>query len=443
MQTEVSPSQAYRIDTINKLKYFAEKNNPKSFRDITRQDIVNFLEGCKKSEIIDPLHKSTGTHENYRVALLRFFRWLYYPEVPDGQRPKPAVMDNIPKIKRKEESIYKPNDMWTEEDDFIFYRYCPSARDRCFHAVARDTGCRRGEILNMKIKDIVAQQFENGHQIARISVNGKTGVRSVRINNSYPRLKDWLSNGHPFPGVPASHIFCGTGKKNTGRRLAPHSINAMYERYQKTWFPKLLKDPLVPEEDKRVIRDMLKKKWNPHNRRHTTATEISKGLKDPVLINKYMGWSQAGKTRLKYQHYFADDSVDAMLTVMDGLMPATLGPTNKKKSLLKAKQCPNCDESNKPESKFCSKCKFILSFDAFNEAVEEKGKAAKEAEQQKKALEDRLRRMEEHLDKTNLEVNTLTQTLTKTLAASLSNAGIHVRMKKNNPKQSAKKIDDE
>ncbi|MDQ3851220.1 MAG: hypothetical protein M3299_00120 [Thermoproteota archaeon] len=56
MQTEVSPSQTYRIGTINKLKYFAEFHHPKSFRDITRQDIIDFLDSLRKPESIDPLH---------------------------------------------------------------------------------------------------------------------------------------------------------------------------------------------------------------------------------------------------------------------------------------------------------------------------------------------------------------------------------------------------
>jgi hypothetical protein len=232
----------------------------------------------------------------------------------------------------------------------------------------------------------VVQQFDNGYQIARIAVNGKTGMRHVRLNNSYPRLKDWLTNGHPYAGNPNAPLFCGTGRKNTGRKIVGNTINAMYERYKKVHFPRLLEDPLVPEEDKRVIRDMLKKPWNPHNRRHTAATEICKRLKDPVLIDNYMGWSHAGNTRQKYQHYFADDSIDAMLTVMDGLVPAQVG--QKKKDLLKPKQCPNCDETNKPESKFCSKCKFVLSFDAFNESIEEKERAAKEAQETKKMLQE-------------------------------------------------------
>jgi hypothetical protein len=71
---------------------------------------------------------------------------------------------------------------------------------------------------------------------------------------------------------------------------------------------------------------------------------------------------------------------------MDGLVPSQLG--QKKKDLLKPKQCPNCDEANKPESKFCSKCRFVLSYDAFNETLEEKSKAASETEEIKKKIEE-------------------------------------------------------
>jgi integrase len=189
--TEVNPSEAYRIDTIFRLKQLAEHYNPKSFKDLTRQDIIDFLDRLRKPEQVDPLHKWIGTYELSRIILLRFFKWLYYPDfVPHTKRPKPSVMENIPRIKRREVSIYKPTDLWTEEDDMLFYKYCPSLRDRCWHAVARDTGCRPAEMLKLKIKDVVVQQLENGYQIARITVNGKTGTRHVRLNNSYPRLKD-------------------------------------------------------------------------------------------------------------------------------------------------------------------------------------------------------------------------------------------------------------
>jgi integrase/recombinase XerD len=386
---ESNPVEQYRVNTIFRLTRLAEYYNPKSFKDMTRQDIIEFLDSLRKPDSVDPLHKWKGNYEITRVVLLRFFRWLYYPNVmPHSKRPKPDVMAGIGKIKRMEESIYKPTDLWTEEDDFIFHKYCPSSRDRCWHAVSRDTGCRPSELLRLKIKDVVAQQLENGYQIARINVNGKTGVRNVRLYNSYPRLKDWLSNGHPYAGNPDTPLFCGIGKKNTGKKLSRHTMHATYAIYKKERFPKLLEDPLVPEEDKRKIRELLKKPWNPYIRIHTAATEISKAVKDPVLIDKIFGWKHSGNTRQKYQHYYAYDGFDAML-VMDGLVlpsaPGTKG--SKAKNLLKPKQCPNCDETNKPESKFCVKCRFVLSFDGFNEAIEEKAKAASETEEIKKKIE--------------------------------------------------------
>ncbi|MFL6482800.1 MAG: hypothetical protein ACJ70R_07725 [Nitrososphaera sp.] len=102
MQTEVNPSERYSIDTTFKLKQLAQLHNPKSFRDMTRQDIVDFLDRLRKPEQGDPLHKWIGSYEVNHIVLLRFFKWLHYPDVvPHNKRPKPAVVENIPKIKRK------------------------------------------------------------------------------------------------------------------------------------------------------------------------------------------------------------------------------------------------------------------------------------------------------------------------------------------------------
>ena len=296
LQVEVGPSESYRIGTIHALKHFAEFHKPKTFAEIQRQDVIDFLDSFRKPESVDPMHKWVGTHGFYRIILMRFFRWLYAPDLPQNKRSRPPIMENVPKLRRKEISVYRPTDLWTEEDDALFFKYCPSARDRCWHAVSRDTGCRPHELLKLKIKDVIVQQLDSGYQIARINVNGKTGTRNVRINNAYPRLKDWLSNGHPIPGNPNAYLFCGFGSKNMGRRLNPHTINTMYEKHKKVAFPKLLDDPLVKEEDKHKIRDLLKKPWNPYVRRHTAATEISKQLKDAVLIDQYLGWSHRQHT---------------------------------------------------------------------------------------------------------------------------------------------------
>jgi integrase len=396
MQTETNTSQSYKGATISKLKKLAEFHNNKAFKDMTRQDILAFLDEIRKPESVDPIHKWIGNYELTRIILLRFFKWLHAGlnrnDIPAKQRPTPDVMLNIPPIRRRKNeqySKYKPTDLWTEEEDAIFYKYCPSARDRCYHAVGRDTGCRVDEMLKIKIKDIVFQQTEEGYQIARLSVNGKTGVQNKRLYNSLPRLKDWLTNGHPYPGNPNAPLFCGLGRKNTGRALARHRIHSIYQYYKKVHFPQLLKDPSVPEEDKRKIRDLLKKPWNPHVRRHTAATEVYKATKDPKLMNQYFGWSENSNMWKRYSHYFNDDSFDAILTVMDGLKPPSnvTNSAGKNKGLLKPRVCPNCLEMNKPENRFCSKCKFVLSFDAYNDAVRSAEEKEKELQQMKESQE--------------------------------------------------------
>lgn len=105
---------------------------------MTREDILSFLDSFRKPESVDPLHKWIGTYNLYAIHLMRFFKWLYYPDIEQNKRRKPIVIENIPQLKRKEKSIYKPTDLWTEQDDVIFLKYCPSKRIKCYRAVSRD-----------------------------------------------------------------------------------------------------------------------------------------------------------------------------------------------------------------------------------------------------------------------------------------------------------------
>jgi hypothetical protein len=68
----------------------------------------------------------------------------------------------------------------------------------------------------------------------------------------------------------------------------------------------------------------------------------------------------------KYLHYFGNESSESILEAY-GLKPKAEGIDK-----MKPKQCTNCLESNKIDSKFCIKCRMILSYDAYSETVEEK-----------------------------------------------------------------------
>jgi YjgF/chorismate_mutase-like, putative endoribonuclease len=204
MKTEINLSNHYREDLIAvlyKLSIYinSKRNNAKPFRLVTKQDIIAFLDSFRKPDSLDPLHRWIGPYNTYRMHLIRFFKWLYYPDIEPHKRSRPEVVDNIPQLKRKEQSIYKPTDLWTVQDDLLFLKYCPSKRIKCYHAMSRDTGCRPHELLKLRINDIVFRSTGNSQQqYAEVLVNGKTRSRHIPLIDSLPYIKDFLDHisGH-------------------------------------------------------------------------------------------------------------------------------------------------------------------------------------------------------------------------------------------------------
>jgi hypothetical protein len=78
------------------------------------------------------------------------------------------------------------------------------------------------------------------------------------------------------------------------------------------------------------------------------------------------GWSPKSQTHLKYEHWFGNESNESLLEAY-GIVAS-----GQQLDQLKPKQCPNCNEPNKPDSKFCAKCRMVLSYDAYEETVDSK-----------------------------------------------------------------------
>jgi integrase/recombinase XerD len=388
MKTEVNLSDHYKKDLINLLTTFS-KYTKKSFKSITRDDIIDFLESFRRPEASDPLHKWIGTYNLYRIHLMRFFKWLLFPDIEPNKRPKPEILDNIPQLKRKEKSIYRPTDLWTAEEDLLFLKYCPSKRMRCYHAVARDLGCRPHEILKLRISSISWRLIEN-RQYAEVVVNGKTGTRPLPLIDSIPYVKDYLDNEHPQPGNHNAIFISGTGK-SLGRSISPESLNHIYAKYKNDLFPTLLNIPNVLPEDKQRIKELLKKPWNPYIRRHSSLTDKSKILKEHVL-RQYAGWSTGSQMPQKYLHYFGNESTESILEAY-GILPK-----GQQLDQLKPKPCPQCNELNKPDGKFCVKCRMVLTYDAYSDTIEEKQQKDSEVKELKQKYEQDMKTVREEMN---------------------------------------------
>ena len=67
----------------------------------------------------------------------------------------------------------------------------------------------------------------------------------------------------------------------------------------------------------------------------------------------------------KYVHYFSNVSNNSILQEY-GILPKN----NEEVNVLKPKQCPNCNEQNRPDQKFCVKCRMVLTYGAYSETLE-------------------------------------------------------------------------
>lgn len=360
---------------------------------MTKQEILNYLNSLRRPEAVDRTHKWIGSYNARQMIFLKFFRWLYNQEESDvTKRITPACMQGVKRLTRKEKSPYKPSDLWTDEEHELFLKYCPSNRDRAFHAMANDTSARPHELLNLKIKDIVFKRAANGIQYAEVLVCGKTKSRTLPLISSIPYVKIWLQE-HPLGNNPEAWLFISYSKLNKLGQLTRDGLLKKYaEYYRDRYFRGLIINPSVSERDKAYLKNLFTKPWNLYIFRHSALTQKSQILKEHILRD-HAGWSPTSHMPEVYLHYFGTESSTSLLEA-HGIIK-----TDKvKKNLLTPINCPSCKESNKPDERFCITCKMVLKYDAYEQTLDEKQQRQTEIGLLQQKYERDMKEMHERMD---------------------------------------------
>ena len=263
-----------KIKVITWLSNFYD--NTIDLKQMTKQDILEYLRSLKKTFDEDPSQRWIGSYNGRQIILNKFFRWLYNPNEPDHKkRATPLCMKGIKQLPRKEINPYSPSDLWEPREHRIFLNYCPSIRDRCYHALANEMSARPHDILNLKIKDILFKKTEDGNrQYAEVVIKGgKTRPRTIPLIDSIPYVKELIST-HPNGSNANSWLFVSNSNSTFGSKLTYDGISYQYKSfYKKRYFPKLLEMETSPKIDKDLIQHMLTKPWNLYIFRHSALTE--------------------------------------------------------------------------------------------------------------------------------------------------------------------------
>jgi len=281
----------------------------KSFGTARQEDIQRLLAQVENRPLSD------WTKLSYRVVLKKFYRWLKrskgYPKEVDWIKTPSRIRNKL-----------LPSELLTEDDIKRLASAAATSRDRALILALYESGCRIGELLSLRIRDVEFDKYG-----AVLLVDGKMGNRRVRVIMSTPAIGEWL-NTHPNRGDPDSPLWVGEGRGGASP-LRYEAVRALIQRL--------------------ATRTGIQKPVNPHKFRHSRATFLSKHLKEAQL-DQYMGWVPGSKMHSIYIHLSGRD-VDGTLLAMYGL--ATDG---EEKPTLKAITCPRCKESCPPTADHCSKC---------------------------------------------------------------------------------------
>jgi len=284
----------------------------KSFDEASKDDIVQLL-----TKIETKPEWSPATKHDYKVILKKFYKSL------KGSEEFPEQVKWIkPNYKKNNHRL--PEELLTEEDVRKLVDMAQHPRDKAFILVLYESGCRIGELLNLRIRNVLFDT--NG---AALLVSGKTGQRRVRIIASAPLLSIWLNN-HPFRNNLESPLWVAIGTKNHHEPLEYGAV--------------------VSQLKKIARRAGITRKVNPHAFRHARATFLASNLTE-AQMKEYFGWVQSSNMASVYVHLSGRD-VDNAILKLNGLAVAE----KRENESLKVKNCARCQEKNSPTSKFCTRC---------------------------------------------------------------------------------------
>jgi integrase len=244
--------------------------------------------------------------------------------------------------------IRKPKDKLTREDlptdeevQKILSACADSSRDKAMIAVHAEAGTRIGELLNLKIKDFTLDKYGG-----IIKVDGKTGVRPIRIVKSIPYLTRWL-NDHPYKDNHESPLWVYIHASDTfGEPINYAGFNAILH--------------------KRIRQAGITKKITSHLFRHKEITDLANKLTESESRLRH-GWEKISMMPSRYTHLNQENLDEKMLEIM--------GVKAQKQKEDELRECVHCKIRYPIETRFCDTCSRPLDVDdAIQMEKEQEGK---------------------------------------------------------------------
>lgn len=303
--------QSYLLSVLRRI---ALEYSPLSEIESTR--VVSVFASIERSPY------SERTKYGFKVALRGYLRWS-------------GVKSGIPHIRGQRNRL--PDAVITRKDVEQMMAVA-SVRDRAILAVLYESGMRVGELLDMRYQDIKFDDLG-----AQLKVSGKTGWRVCRIVWSVPYLAMYID-------MTACSSLDYVWRKQNGELLDYFALNKQLRTI--------------------AARAGITKRVNPHNFRHSAATNLASKLTESQM-SKYLGWVQGSNMPAIYVHMSGRDLDDAILKMYH------LAPDVDSNELVVVR-CIHCGTVNPIHFRVCHNCWLPLSVEGALHEERELGAKSKQ-----------------------------------------------------------------
>jgi len=387
---------------VKRLAEWLSKRGISNFREVSGSDLEEFVLNWRSEKavwgpglkrIVKRRGETSWRWRNFVITVVAlFYKWLLGAgeEYPPCVRGLKKLMIKPPLEERSR--IRSPDELLSDEELIALLRACEGGineltvkRNRAFIAVLYESGCRIGEILSLKNRDVVPTEYG-----FRLWVSGKTGRRAVPIIDSARYLLEW-ANVHPYGDDPEAPLFIAIKRGVPERRALTR--NGAYTLIQTL-----------------AKRAGIRKPVFCHLFRHSRASELVAYTSESYL-KKLMGWSMGSYMPSIYVHLSGSDIEREVLRI-HGIIPE-----RQLKPVLEKKVCQFCGFENDPHFTYCARCgRPLKSSVAVLRELSEAHRALEEVERLRselerlRGLEERIRRFEEFTRRfMGLDPETLTE----------------------------------
>lgn len=169
------------IDTLRDLD--------KTPEEMEKKDLVKW-----SADVLDKYAESSQAL--FKTCVKRYFKWLINEDLNGDEYP-----DCVKWMKTNTNDKDLPPEILSHDEIKRMAETTKTQRNRTMIWTHYESGARPGELLSLKIRNLEFDKYG-----AKLMVDGKTGERRVRLIESVPDLKKWLSM-HPDRDNPDAWLW--------------------------------------------------------------------------------------------------------------------------------------------------------------------------------------------------------------------------------------------